>query len=45
MSRLKLNKIKMPAVLNTGLVLLFDQHQHGILDHYQRLVANCLLRG
>jgi hypothetical protein len=31
-------------VLNTGLVLLFDQHQYGVLDHYKRLVANCLLR-
>jgi hypothetical protein len=34
MSRLKLNKIKMPTVLNTGLVLLFDQYQHGVLGHY-----------
>jgi hypothetical protein len=34
MSRLKLNKTKMPTVLNTGLALLFDQH--GVLDHYQR---------
>jgi hypothetical protein len=34
MSRLKLNKSKMPTVLNTGLVLLFDQYQHGVLDYY-----------